>query len=627
MSLRRKLILFFLAIVVLPVVLLAYLLVDLSADSRRDRAEAELRAGMLSVSSLYEVAGRVAPEEADRVADRLSEPLRTGDARRTAKIVEDELGSRTIAGIVVRDEHGRILEKVGPELTLARSRSRIEAPSGEKLGSVQVTTIDSGMFLSRIQAQTDQTAALVDDGKVVVATNPVKVTSGQIVTSTPDDLDSFDVDASTGENLGAAFDLPLERGDMQLLLLSSSEGGLLSHPLAVIGTLVLMLIAALGVAALMLNRLRRRLNGMLEMTRRIGQGDFGGELPEDGNDEMAELACEINRMRSQIAMQMEELRTQRRELDESVRRLGDAFASGLDRDALLEVLIETATAACRARRGQVLMGEGGEDGAVIATGDDPDGFTAVLSQASLQAAEADGPSAARSSDGSAHAIAEVMRDPGNPRETLCVASVARQGEAFTEAEKEALHYLIGQCAISIENIALHEQLARQAVTDDLTGLANHRSLNVWIEREMQRVQRYGEPLSLLMIDIDEFKRINDNLGHLEGDRVLREVAAVIHGESRGVDEAARYGGDEFVLALPGTDPSGAAEVAERIRRGIAGIEIGPFDGDAHRISASIGVASTEADVDSATELIAMADEALYMAKAGGKDQVAIATDA
>lgn len=630
MSLRRKLILFFLAIAVFPVALLAYLLIDLSQQARIDRAEAELRAGMLSVDALYDIAGQVAPQEVKRVADRLAGPMSRGDDAAAARIVNEELGSRVISAVILRDAHGKIVESAGPELTLARTRLPIWSNDDRRLGSVEVRTIDVRAFLTRIEQRTNQTAALVRNGEVIASTDPVEVEVEEMITSRPENLTSFEVDASTGQDLGAALDLAQEPGEMRLLLLSYLDGGLITHPLAVIGLLVVLLLVALAVAAWMLNRLRRRLNDMLDMTRRIGAGDFSGELSEAGNDEMAALAREINRMRTQIASQMEELQRQRSELDGSVRRLGEAFASGMDRNAIFEVLIETATTACGARRGQVLASTDEGEPTVITAGDDPGALTSALSEASSRAVAAGG-SATVEGEGAIHAMAEVIPDRERGGEEHSIVAVAREGNAFTESERETLRYLIRQCAISIENIALHEQVAKQAVTDDLTGLANHRALTAWIEREMQRVHRYGEPLSLLMIDVDEFKRINDTFGHPQGDRVLRGVAEVIKRESREVDEAARYGGDEFVLALPGTDSAGAAEVAERIRQGIAAIPAAPDGGSGEeggcRVSASLGVAGTDSGITDATELIAAADDALYRAKAKGKDRVATSAPA
>ena len=131
-----------------------------------------------------------------------------------------------------------------------------------------------------------------------------------------------------------------------------------------------------------------------------------------------------------------------------------------------------------------------------------------------------------------------------------------------------LRYLIGQASISVENIGLHERVAEQAVTDALTGLPNNRRFHELIERETQRLGRFGGELSLILLDIDDFKRVNDTFGHLQGDEVLRALGAFLQLESRGVDEPARYGGEEFVLALPETPKGGAVEVAERIRERI-----------------------------------------------------------
>ena len=118
---------------------------------------------------------------------------------------------------------------------------------------------------------------------------------------------------------------------------------------------------------------------------------------------------------------------------------------------------------------------------------------------------------------------------------------------------------------SIENIALHELVSEQAVTDELTGLSNNRRFRELIAKEAARAERFGHELSLIMLDIDDFKQINDTYGHLQGDKVLRMVGRVLQLESRGVDEPARYGGEEFAVALPETGLEGALDLAERVR--------------------------------------------------------------
>jgi diguanylate cyclase (GGDEF)-like protein len=201
-------------------------------------------------------------------------------------------------------------------------------------------------------------------------------------------------------------------------------------------------------------------------------------------------------------------------------------------------------------------------------------------------------------------------------------TVARRGEQFSNAERDVFLYLVGQVSASIENIALHEQVSEQAVTDELTGLSNNRRFRELISKEAARSQRFGHELSLLMLDIDDFKRVNDTYGHLQGDEVLRTIGVVLASESRGVDEPARYGGEEFAVALPETGLEGALELAERIRARIESEAIPRSDGvGVLKVTASVGAASMPASTDSARGLIAAADAALYEAKRAGKNRV------
>src|SRR5947207_14371725 len=142
---------------------------------------------------------------------------------------------------------------------------------------------------------------------------------------------------------------------------------------------------------------------------------------------------------------------------------------------------------------------------------------------------------------------------------------ARTDRPFDVAGCDVFRYLLGKAAVSIENIALHELVSEQAVTDDLTGLSNKRRFRDVLAKEAARAERFDHPLSLLMLDIDGFKRVNDTRGHVQGDEVLRRVARVLRADSREIDEPARYGGEEFAIALPETGLDGAAEVAARIR--------------------------------------------------------------
>ncbi len=170
---------------------------------------------------------------------------------------------------------------------------------------------------------------------------------------------------------------------------------------------------------------------------------------------------------------------------------------------------------------------------------------------------------------------------------------------------------------------LNERLGYLAVTDELTGLANRRSLLETLDEEVSRAHRHGFALTLLMFDLDHFKRINDNHGHPIGDEVLRHVGHVVRALKRSSDVAGRYGGEEFCLALPHTDPEGGVVIAERLRKEVSGRQFPTGEDTLLVATVSIGIATLSPEM-TVSELIEAADKALYMAKSSGRDCVQIA---
>lgn len=164
---------------------------------------------------------------------------------------------------------------------------------------------------------------------------------------------------------------------------------------------------------------------------------------------------------------------------------------------------------------------------------------------------------------------------------------------------------------------------RDAAHDALTGLANRRGALDRLKSEVARARRSGNPLSVLMLDLDHFKAVNDTWGHAVGDKVLVETAGILRSELRGEDLGVRFGGEEFLAILPGTDVDAARHVAERIRQRTAASRVAADDGDAIHITISIGVATLDGLEDS-TALIARADDALYQAKERGRNRVELA---
>ena len=171
---------------------------------------------------------------------------------------------------------------------------------------------------------------------------------------------------------------------------------------------------------------------------------------------------------------------------------------------------------------------------------------------------------------------------------------------------------------AIENLRLAESLERLAVTDDLTQVYNYRFLKSALRREIRRAGRFGQELSLIMLDVDNLKTYNDRHGHLRGSYVLKRLARILAEHSRSFDLIAKYGGDEFTVILPQTEFTGARTVAERLR---TAVEEHTFPlATQGQITVSIGIASFPGDGQTTSALIETADRALYLAKQRGRNQ-------
>ncbi|MDF2967541.1 MAG: diguanylate cyclase [Nocardioidaceae bacterium] len=184
--------------------------------------------------------------------------------------------------------------------------------------------------------------------------------------------------------------------------------------------------------------------------------------------------------------------------------------------------------------------------------------------------------------------------------------------------EQVLEALMATAAAALESARLHGSIRELADIDPLTQLSNRRRLESDMETEWDRSRRYGRPMSFVMLDLDHFKMLNDEYGHLVGDTVLRAAATAVNGVLRSSDTAYRYGGEEIALILRETGPDDAAIVAERLRAAVASLTV---DGTAATVTASLGVASASDDMAHQTELVSCADAALYDAKSGGRNRV------
>jgi diguanylate cyclase (GGDEF)-like protein len=329
---------------------------------------------------------------------------------------------------------------------------------------------------------------------------------------------------------------------------------------------------------------------------------------------LAAVARDRNRHLGAALDRLQEVQRERGRARAAFDRVGGALESRLDRRGMLEVALATAIDAVGADAGRARVETPGGRCSVTLGADEGD---ALLDSVEAAAIEAAAPVEVWEDGWSATALPLRGGDGG----VAGALSLTIRGRRFGSDAGELLAYLAVQTAASLESIELNERLLRQATTDELTGLSNHRRFQEVLEREVRRAQRTGLPLSIALLDVDDFKGFNDQHGHQCGDQVLRAVGAVLRDRSRATDEPARYGGEEMAVILPGTDATGAAIVAEGLRRAIAALAL-PVADSVLSVTASFGVAQLGTDLPDREALIAGADAALYEAKRAGKNRTA-----
>jgi diguanylate cyclase (GGDEF)-like protein len=332
----------------------------------------------------------------------------------------------------------------------------------------------------------------------------------------------------------------------------------------------------------------RTIRRLVDATRAIARGNLRERVEVHGRDEFALLGRTFNEMAAQLQNRLDELEAERGRLRDVITRFGEALGATHDTDQLLRLVVETAVEATRASGGSVI----GTSGELVRIGI-ADGADRI--EVPLQAAE------------------------------LNFGRLILYGDRFEDEERMTAVSLASHAVVALDNARLHRIVERQALIDGLTGLANRRQAEETLAAELARLERFGGPLAVVVADLDWFKDVNDRYGHPAGDGVLREFAALLEETVRDVDLAARWGGEEFMLILPGTDLEGGARVAERVRAALAArIVLSPV-GTPIPITASFGVAATP-PATTAAELFAAADAALYEAKRNGKNRVETAPE-
>jgi diguanylate cyclase (GGDEF)-like protein len=615
-SFRNRLRLFFVVIVVIPMVAVALVLFRLVSASEEGQTDAQLGEAQRVALNQYRGLSRQADAAGQEIArdQDLAAAIRDHDQGRIQSQLE-QASSAAGAKKALLQLEGQGAFETGVDPAVAPARNALEDQNGKPVGRL-VTSVSTAMEFATRLADTAEVAVVISQrGSVLAASRPDLVRR-----KLPEEGDaSLD---GTDYRVRAVRLQSFEGPPLTMrMLLPESAGSLWGGTsLLVIGALIGFMILAIAFALTVSRTLSAEVQRLLVAAREIGRGNFSVEVPTEGHDEFAQLGNEFNSMAHQLESRLEELQRERARLQEAIRRVGESFTKSLDRVGLLEIVVQTAVDGIGAACGRATIRHPGDERLreVALTGD-PAAYQRALHAA--EAAALDAGQIAEIELASASALAAPLGG-GDGDGAVGIVSVARGDRRFTPGERELFSYLTNQASVSVENVDLHETVQRQAVTDELTGLFNHRRFQEVMTQEVERARRYGQEMGLIMLDIDNFKRVNDTYGHLQGDEVLREVARVLRQSSREIDEPARYGGEEMAVALPQTDLEGAYRFAERVRRRIEALELPLMEGGGIlRVTASFGAASLNtAHGDGKDALVAAADAALYRAKRSGKNR-------
>jgi diguanylate cyclase (GGDEF)-like protein len=580
-SFKFKLALYFLLLSLLPIAAVFWGFASVAGKSETRRVDARLQAGLRTSLAGYQKRVDAAQARAETLARSraLQIALQNRDQTALAALLGDA------ANVYVSAAGGT--PHAGSRPGFAAQREVAVYGRQGLVGTVSVfVPFDTGL----VTAVRERTGLAAADALVLVH-------DSSIVASSPKVAGSLQLGAGRTQTLSVS-------GVRYRALVGPPVGGLPGVRFAVLSPqalidganatsrnrLLLGLLASLALVSLVAyfegRSIVRTLRGLAEAANAIARGSLSERVPVRGNDEFALLGSAFNDMASQLQARLDELEDERGRLRDAFTRFGEAITASNDVEQLLRVIAEAAVEATGAT-GVMLSADGGE---VFESGD--------LSPATERL--------------------ELGITAG--RETFGTLTLV--GPAFTPDQRMTASSLASHAAIALENARLHRIVEQQALVDGLTGIANRRRCEDAFTAEIALAHRLGTPLTLVLGDLDDFKAINDAHGHATGDDVLSGFADVLRATVRDSDLAGRWGGEEFLLLLPGTDAAGGAQLADRVRASMAERTFLGSDGAVVSVTCSFGVAQHTPGTDDRV-LFAAADRALYRAKREGKNRVEV----
>ena len=578
-SFKLKLVLWFALLALVPLGIAFYGYDALAQRSETRRTDGGLESALRGALAGYVIRLEAASSQAEQLArdPRLQRALRRHDRTALRRLVSRVDGAAVSDGDVV----------IGSTGSPAAVRTVTVVGGRRVVGRVSIRVVIDDALLARLGAglAAGDRLVAVRSGSIVVGASPgvhLALRSGvpkrvHIAGSTYRGLAT--VPLSDPQGLSFVALAPQRLLDAGARDSEQGVGAALLSSLVLLGAITYLL------GKSVVGTLRR----FADAANSIAGGKLGERVEIRGRDEFANLARAFNDMASQLEQQRLDVQTERARVRDATQRLGEALVSTHDARQLLRVIVESAVEATGATGGIVI----GRDGEVARAGD---------------------PEAA------GERIAFPLRAGASDFGHLVIVAAS-----FDGGQIETARSLTGQAVVALENAQLHRLVQHQALVDSLTGLANRRSAEDTLRFELARAARFGGEICLVLADLDDFKLVNDRYGHPFGDELLKEFANAMRATVRDSDIAARWGGEEFALVLPGTSSEGGALLARRIREIVESRMLQAPDGTDVRLTSSFGVASYP-ECEEFGELLAAADSALYGAKREGKNRVVVSPE-
>lgn len=656
MSLQRRLTLFFVLIVILPLAVAAFVIQRVVVTEISRRAVESLEPSLDAAVALYNDRAQALDE---RVRGALQFPqfgrlLREGDGDELSAFLDQRIDEASnVDFLIALDAGGR---ETGSAVRPGSFEDHFEQPSVQEISASQVGvgtgftrtapipvriagrgnvgSVVGGFWLDRDlllgSSQDDVVFSVVADDQVIASTVPLdRPTTVEIDLEGPFAMD--------GEAQGRA--RALEGGMAIVASTPSAPIAALSQRVitSMIGLLFLAILGTSLLAYLLARIITQPLEELSEGALEIAEGRYDRRVKVRSRDEVGKLALAFNDMSDRLGETITELSTSRDKLQRAVQRIGETLRSTHDMTQILESILNTAVDAVGADAGVLWRFTSTRSdlyaSAVFNHPDDTLGRLAVGEGVVGLAAERGvvvalpGPEGGPTASASEPDAPVVLATPLFSQDRVIgVLAIYREDaeRPFEKEDGQTVVFLAEQGAVAIENVLLHEEARHLSVMDSLTGIWNRRFFQMQFRQVLATATRFERSFSVLMLDLDNFKLVNDTYGHQRGDAILVEFAQRVGKTLREVDTFARYGGEEFICLLSETDLDGAVTTADKILETIRAHPFGAVGEVPVDLTVSIGVAMYPEHGDNRGALVGAADRALYRAKQEGRNRVVLA---